>query len=67
MLSGLPPFNGFTNEEIIARIRKGHFKFEPAANWRHISDNAKDFITGLLTSDPAKRPSAQDALNHPWI
>lgn len=67
VLSGVPPFNGFTNEEIIAKIRKGHFKFEPQAAWSGISDAAKDFITGLLTSDPAKRPSAQDALNHKWI
>ena len=25
VLSGLPPFNGFSNEEIIAKIKKGSF------------------------------------------
>lgn len=58
VLSGVPPFNGFSNEEILAKIRRGNFKFEPVNTWSQISDAAKDFITGLLTSDPSKRPSA---------
>lgn len=67
VLSGVPPFNGFSNEEIIAKIKKGKFNFEPKATWSQISETAKDFISGLLTLDPSKRPSAQDALNHKWI
>lgn len=67
VLSGLPPFNGFSNEEIIAKIKKGSFSFDPIKTWHYISAEAKDFISGLLTSDPAKRPTAQDALNHSWI
>ena len=32
-----------------------------------MSDQAKDFITQLLTMDVDKRPSAAEALKHPWI
>lgn len=26
-----------------------------------------DFVRGLLEIDPAKRPTAREAMNHPWI
>ena len=58
VLSGLPPFNGFTNEEIIQKIKVGKFNFIPLQNWKNISDVAKDFISGLLTKDAKKRPTA---------
>lgn len=35
--------------------------------WAGISDEAKDFIKMLLDKDPKKRPSARDALRHPWL
>ena len=35
--------------------------------WNNMSDQGKDFITQLLTKDQNKRPTAQEALNHPWI
>ena len=35
--------------------------------WHSVSDQAKDLVSKLLTYDPAKRISALDALNHPWI
>jgi calcium-dependent protein kinase len=44
ILSGLPPFNGWTNEEIIKKIKKGDFKFEPTEKWAGISQAGKDFI-----------------------
>ena len=28
---------------------------------------AKDFISKMLTVDPAKRPGARDCLKHPWL
>lgn len=58
VLSGLPPFNGFTNEEIIQKIKVGKFNFIPIKNWTHISEAAKDFITGLLTKNAKNRPTA---------
>jgi serine/threonine protein kinase len=38
-----------------------------SSQWVIISEEAKDFIELLLTKDVNKRPSVQEALNHPWI
>lgn len=35
--------------------------------WSGISPEAKDFVRRLLDKDPAKRPSAKEALQHPWL
>ena len=37
------------------------------ANWNSISDKSKSLISKLLTYDPDQRPSAEEALKHPWI
>jgi calcium-dependent protein kinase len=66
VLSGIPPFNGATDQEIMKKVKSGKFSFNDPC-WKSISDNAKDFITTLLTMNSEKRPSAADALNHPWI
>ena len=48
------------------KVKTGKFSFTDPC-WKKISDNGKDFITQLLTFKQEKRPSAQEALNHPWI
>jgi len=63
LLSGIPPFNGVTDAEIMASIRKGKFSFSNKV-WNSVSAEAKDFITQLLTLDVAKRPTAEQALQH---
>lgn len=65
-MSGIPPFNGATDQEIMKKVKIGKFSFTDGI-WSNISDTAKDFITQLLTKDQNKRPSASDALKHPWI
>lgn len=35
--------------------------------WDPISDAGKDFITQLLMYDESDRPSAKEALDHPWL
>jgi calcium-dependent protein kinase len=44
LLSGIPPFNGVTDQEIMAAIKKGKFTFSNKV-WNNISAEAKDFIT----------------------
>jgi serine/threonine protein kinase len=48
------------------KVKIGKFSFSDPV-WTTISNEAKDFITKLLTLDQDKRPSAQQALEHPWI
>lgn len=57
LLSGIPPFNGNDDQEIMKAVRKGKFSFSDKT-WSSISDQAKDFITQLLTLDQEKRPNA---------
>ena len=48
------------------KVRVGKFSFSDPC-WANMTDKAKDLITQLLTYDPDKRPSAEQALQHPWI
>jgi calcium-dependent protein kinase len=66
VLSGIPPFNGASDQEIMKKVKLGKFSFQDAV-WGNVSDDAKDFITQLLTKDQDKRPTAEAALQHPWI
>ena len=66
LLSGFPPFNGETDEIIISKVKKGQFAFSQKV-WQTISDDAKDLVTKMLTFDPEKRISAQEALDHQWF
>ena len=61
LLSGMPPFNGQSDQDIMKKVREGVFSFEDRI-WSTISDNAKSFIKALLIYDPKERPSAADAL-----
>jgi len=66
LLSGSPPFNGQSDQEIMRQVRQGSFSFDDKS-WNVISDKAKDFITQLLTYNKDDRPSAATALTHPWL
>ena len=66
LLCAAPPFYGKTDDEMNRKIKGGVFKF-PQKYWAHISHEAKDFITRLLTVDPSQRMSAAEALQHDWI
>ena len=48
------------------KVKSGKFSFADPV-WATISEQAKDFISTLLTLDQNKRPSAEAALKHPWI
>ena len=66
VLSGIPPFNGASDQEIMKKVKVGKFSFADPV-WNGISDQGKDFISQLLIKDQFKRPSAAEALKHPWI
>lgn len=66
MICGYPPFYGDDKHEIFSSVRGAKFDF-PSPDWDNVSDEAKAFITSLLSKDPASRPSATEAMQHPWI
>ena len=66
ILSGVPPFNGANDQEIMKNVKIGKFSFSDPC-WSNVSDKAKDLIKKLLTYDIDQRPSAEEALKHPWI
>ncbi|KFG30368.1 calcium-dependent protein kinase CDPK3, partial [Toxoplasma gondii p89] len=66
LLCGYPPFGGQTDQEILKRVEKGKFSFDPP-DWTQVSDEAKQLVKLMLTYEPSKRISAEEALNHPWI
>ena len=63
LLSGMPPFNGQSDQDIMKKVRQGQFDFEDRA-WANVSDKAKDFISQLLTYNKDERPDAQTMLSH---
>eukprot|EP00602_Paraphysomonas_sp_CaronLab_P005513 CAMPEP_0185023902 /NCGR_PEP_ID=MMETSP1103-20130426/6506_1 /TAXON_ID=36769 /ORGANISM="Paraphysomonas bandaiensis, Strain Caron Lab Isolate" /LENGTH=438 /DNA_ID=CAMNT_0027556691 /DNA_START=177 /DNA_END=1493 /DNA_ORIENTATION=+ len=66
LLCGYPPFYGDTDAEIFASVKKGEFDF-PSPDWDDISSQAKQFIRACLKTDASKRPTAREALEHPWF
>ena len=39
----------------------------PPAQWGHISEEAKDLIRSLMVPNPARRMTAGQCLQHPWL
>jgi calcium-dependent protein kinase len=66
LLCGYPPFNGETDNEILAKIKSGKFSF-PEEEWKGLSNECKELIQCMLEFDPKKRYSAQQCLAHPWL
>lgn len=65
LLSGIPPFYGNTDPEILDMVRKGAFTFN-IPEFKGVSDQAKDLITKMICK-PNIRIKASDVLKHPWF
>ena len=66
LLCGYPPFSGRSEDEILAKVKSGRYRFDPE-DWDHISGDAKELIGKMLTLNPAKRITAEQAYNDKWI
>merc|ERR1712156_1044751 len=81
LLCGYPPFSGncgsqcgwnqgepcnACQELLFHSIQDGHFDF-PEAEWKDISNEAKDLISKLLVKDARQRLSAEMVSAHPWV
>ena len=66
LLSGVPPFTGANNKELMIRICNASFTFN-IPQFKNVSKMAKDLIVKLLTKIPENRYTAQQAFMHPWV
>jgi len=72
LLCGYLPFDDHRNPEApaLSIIWKGILTEEPSfrrSAWKEVSDEAMDFVKKLLIKDPKDRPTAREAMRHPWI
>lgn len=65
MISGVPPFDGDNDEQILESITEGKLKFDDEI-WSVVSPEAKDLISKLLTVED-ERLTPKEALKHPWF
>lgn len=66
MMTGLMPFDGPTPTAVFEDVMRNNIPFNLPASQR-LSPKAKDFIRALTATNPGKRPTAKEALRHPWI
>jgi serine/threonine protein kinase len=64
LLAGYTPFDRDTQQQEMQAIIAGDYRFEPEEYWQNVSTTAKEFVTVCLTVDPAKRPTADESLQH---
>lgn len=64
VLTGLLPFDGEATEDVFLDVVKNTIPFAKAPM---MSKEAKSFILSLTATNPGGRPSAADALRHPWL
>lgn len=67
LLCGYTPFDRDSDFEEMQAILNADYSFTPVDYWRGVSDGAKDFIRRCLTIDPARRMTAHEALQHPFV
>lgn len=66
LLCGRPPFNGRSDDEIVSRVRTGHYRMLPD-DWRHVSLSAQELVKEMLKLDATARPTAEQLLKHHWF
>ncbi|KAJ1520948.1 hypothetical protein ONE63_004025 [Megalurothrips usitatus] len=70
LLCGFEPFaaeNGSGSADSPGDSPTHHALHFPGPWWDEVSDSAKDLVTQLLRTDPSVRPTADEALQHPWV
>ena len=65
VLSGHLPFDTKNKNTLASQMEQGAKFVGP--KWDTVSEEAKDFVRRLMVTEPTKRMTAADALNHPWL
>ncbi|XP_039532457.1 calcium/calmodulin-dependent protein kinase type II subunit beta isoform X16 [Pimephales promelas] len=66
LLVGYPPFWDEDQHKLYQQIKAGAYDF-PSPEWDTVTPEAKNLINQMLTINPGKRITAQEALKHPWV
>ncbi|XP_064863962.1 calcium/calmodulin-dependent protein kinase type II subunit gamma-like isoform X10 [Oncorhynchus nerka] len=66
LLVGYPPFWDEDQHKLYQQIKAGAYDF-PSPEWDTVTPEAKNLINQMLTINPSKRITADQALKHPWI
>jgi len=66
LLSGSRPFKDNNTMRLYSKIRQGSYEMAPN-DWKNVSGEAQEFVKHLISVEPAKRLTAEKALNHPWM
>ncbi|XP_039640001.1 calcium/calmodulin-dependent protein kinase type II delta chain isoform X15 [Perca fluviatilis] len=66
LLVGYPPFWDEDQHKLYQQIKAGAYDF-PSPEWDTVTPEAKNLINQMLTINPAKRITADQAIMHPWI
>mmetsp|Transcript_66709 Transcript_66709/g.168284 ORF Transcript_66709/g.168284 Transcript_66709/m.168284 type:complete len:543 (+) Transcript_66709:108-1736(+) len=65
LLSGRLPFRGVDDNATFAKVKSAKVSF-PSDVFGNVSEAAKTLIRQLLNKDPARRYTAEEAVNDPW-
>ena len=65
LLSGLMPFSGTTKAALAVQMERPLAFAGP--RWARVSDDAKAFVRNLLSVEPSRRPTAEEALGDSWL
>ncbi|XP_053547958.1 calcium/calmodulin-dependent protein kinase type II subunit gamma isoform X13 [Bombina bombina] len=66
LLVGYPPFWDEDQHKLYQQIKAGAYDF-PSPEWDTVTPEAKNLINQMLTINPARRITADQALKHPWV
>lgn len=65
-LTAAMPFDEKEEQVLYKKIVMGNFEMRPQ-DWETLHPSACDLVKALITVDPVKRLSVQQALAHPWL
>jgi serine/threonine protein kinase len=66
LLTGGPPFQGESLPDIYREIMRFNLIFDDE-EWRHVSNQAKEFVERLIVIDTKARMTPDQALEHSWF
>ena len=66
LITGIEPFRGDTSNQIFSRILYTEPDYSPSKFWNN-SPILLDFLKKCFLKEPLTRPTAKEALEHPWF